>query len=724
MQMGIYTYLTLIAWFGAKAIVGSKNGTVLSGIPMTTGDLQNLISYSMMILMSLMMLSMVYVMIMMSRESVSRIREILKEQSSIVNPENPDKEIRNGEIVFDHVGFSYIGDPDRLCLSDIDLHIRSGETIGIIGGTGSGKSSLVQLIPRLYDATVGTVTVGGKNVKEYDLESLRDAVAMVLQKNVLFAGSIKENLRWGNPDATDEELIEVCQLAQADSFISSFPDGYDTHIEQGGTNVSGGQKQRLCIARALLKHPKILILNDSTSAVDTKTDALFFKMQTFPIRFFDTHTHGDIMSVYTNDTDTLRQFIAQSLPMMISSLVTIVFAFCFMLRFSLILTGIVVILSAVMILAARAMVRYSGKYFSLQQDSTGAVNGYIEEMFGGLKVVKVFCHEDAAKARLRELNEELYITLTAQQMNSAVLGFAGAGRIFDLMDNEPEEDEVYVTLVRAREKDGQLEECEDGDLYAWKHPHHDGTLTYARVQGNVVFDHVDFSYDGRKLVLHDISLYAKPGQKIAFVGATGAGKTTITNLINRFYDLADGKIRYDGINITKIKKSDLRRSMGMILQDVSLFTGTVMDNIRYGKLDATDEECIAAAKLSGADSFISRLPNGYQTMINGDNNNLSQGQCQLISIARAAVADLPVMIMDEATSSIDTRTEAIVQKGMDALMDGRTVFVIAHRLSTVRNSKAIMVLEQGRIIERGSHEQLIEEKGQYYQLYTGAFELE
>ena len=316
------------------------------------------------------------------------------------------------------------------------------------------------------------------------------------------------------------------------------------------------------------------------------------------------------------------------------------------------------------------------------------------------------------------------ITQTAQQMNSAVLGFAGAGRIFDLMDNEPEKDDGYVTLVRAREKDGQLEECEDGDIYAWKHPRHDGTLTYARVQGNVVFDHVDFSYDGRKLVLHDISLYAKPGQKIAFVGATGAGKTTITNLINRFYDLADGKIRYDGINITKIKKPDLRRSMGMILQDVSLFTGTVMDNIRYGKLDATDEECIAAAKPSGADSFITRLPDGYQTMINGDNNNLSQGQCQLISIARAAVADLPVMIMDEATSSIDTRTEAIVQKGMDALMDGRTVFVIAHRLSTVRNSKAIMVLEQGRIIERGSHEQLIEEKGQYYQLYTGAFELE
>lgn len=508
---------------------------------------------------------------------------------------------------------------------------------------------------------------------------------------------------------------------------------------------------------------------------------------TFRKTFFDSHTHGDIMSVYTNDTDTLRQFIAQSLPMMISSLVTIVFAFCFMLRFNLILTGVVVALSIVMVLVARAIIRYSVKYFTRQQESTGVVNGYIEEMFGGLKVVKVFCHEEASKERLRELNEALYtnalrangaagammpimsgfgnlqylvvailggamalfgdglfsttlgtlisflslirqftssITQTAQQMNSAVLGFAGASRIFDLMDNEPEQDEGYVTLVRVREENGLLTECADGDIYAWKHPHHDGTLTYTKVQGNVVLDHVDFSYDGRKLVLHDISLYAKPGQKIAFVGATGAGKTTITNLINRFYDLADGKIRYDGINITKIRKTDLRRSMGIILQDVNLFTGTVMDNIRYGKLDATDEECIAAAKLSGADSFITRLPDGYQTVISGDNNNLSQGQCQLISIARAAVADPPVMIMDEATSSIDTRTEAIVQDGMDALMAGHTVFVIAYRLSTVRNAKAIMVLEQGRIIERGDHDQLIAQKGQYYQLYTGAFELE
>ena len=516
-------------------------------------------------------------------------------------------------------------------------------------------------------------------------------------------------------------------------------------------------------------------------------DDLFSRMQRLPISYFDSHNHGDIMSVYTNDIDTLRQFIAQSLPMMISSIVTLVFSFAVMLHFSLPLACIVVVISALMVVVGKLMVRYSGKYFFKQQTSVGYVNGYSEEIFGGLKVVKVFNHEDACREQMRKLNEELYenslkangmatvmmpimsafgnleyllvavaggamvlfgggmfsatigtiisflslirqfsssITQTAQQMNSAVLGVAGAGRIFELMDEEPEADEGYVTLVRAREENGELVEDKNGPIYAWKHPHHDGTLTYAPVQGNVVFDHVDFSYDGKKTVLHDISLYAKPGQKIAFVGATGAGKTTITNLINRFYDLADGKIRYDGINITKIKKPDLRRSMGIVLQDVNLFTGTIMENIRYGRLDATDEECIAAAKLSGADSFITRLPQGYDTVINGDSNNLSQGQCQLISIARAAVADPPVMILDEATSSIDTRTEAIVQDGMDRLMEGRTVFVIAHRLSTVRNSKAIMVLELGRIIERGSHEQLMEEKGQYYQLYTGAFELE
>lgn len=525
----------------------------------------------------------------------------------------------------------------------------------------------------------------------------------------------------------------------------------------------------------------------SQSVLKDIRDDLFSKMQVLPISFFDTHKHGDVMSVYTNDTDTLRQMIAQSLPMMISSGFSIVLSLCILIHFSLWLTLIVLTVTAVMLLVSRKMVKRSRKYFVRQQVSLGAVNGYIEETLNGQKVVKVFCHEAESREKFEQLTEELFvnaitaggtavtmlpvmsafgnlqyvlvavvggamalsgsgmfaitlgtlvsflglirqfsssITQTAQQMNSVVQGLAGAERIFNLMDEEPEEDDGYVTLVRVEEKNGTLTESVSGNIWAWKHPHHDGTLTYTKVEGNVVFDHVDFSYDGKKLVLHDISLYAKPGQKIAFVGSTGAGKTTITNLINRFYDLADGKIRYDGININKIKKPDLRRSMSVILQDVSLFTGTIMDNIRYGCLDATDEECVEAAKLSGADDFIRRLPNGYQTVIRGDGSGLSQGQNQLLSIARAAVADPPVMIMDEATSSIDTRTEAIVQRGMDRLMEGRTVFVIAHRLSTVQNAKAIMVLEAGRIIERGSHEQLIEEKGQYYQLYTGAFELE
>lgn len=525
----------------------------------------------------------------------------------------------------------------------------------------------------------------------------------------------------------------------------------------------------------------------SQSVLKTIRDDVFAKMQKLPIRFFDTHTHGDIMSVYTNDTDTLRQLISQSIPMMISSAFSIVLSFCVMIHFNLWLTIVVLVITLIMIFVSRVMLRFSGKYFTKQQMSIGKVNGYIEEMLNGQKVVKVFCHEKETKEKFEQLNEELFsnaviaggtsvvmmpvmaafgniqylvvavlggamalfgsgtftltigalvsflslvrqfsssITQTAQQMNAVVLGFAGAGRIFALMDEEPEEDHGYVTLVKAKEVNGELTEDANGTIWAWRHPHHDGTLTFAKVEGNVVFDHVDFSYDGKKLVLHDISLYAKPGQKIAFVGATGAGKTTITNLINRFYDIADGKIRYDGININKIKKPDLRKSMSIILQDVNLFTGTIMDNIRYGKLEATDEACIEAAKLSGADAFIRRMPQGYQTVIRGDGSVLSQGQNQLISIARAAVADPPVMIMDEATSSIDTRTEAIVQRGMDRLMDGRTVFVIAHRLSTVQNSKAIMVLEAGKIIERGSHEQLIEQKGQYYQLYTGAFELE
>ena len=515
-------------------------------------------------------------------------------------------------------------------------------------------------------------------------------------------------------------------------------------------------------------------------------DTMFSHMQTLPIRYFDTHTHGDIMSHYTNDTDTLRQMISQSIPQMFSSLITVISVFCAMLSVNVWLTLVIVICITFILNITKFVAGRSSTYFIRQQASIGDVNGYIEEMINGQKVIKVFCHEEAAENIFDEKNANLcedataanmfanvlmpimnnlghlqyvlvaiiggalalngvsgltlgaiasFLQLTksfngpisqiSQQLNAVIMALAGAERIFKLMDEVSEEDDGEVTLVNVRYSNGELEEVEHRtELWAWKVPNSDGTFRYEELKGEVRFYDVDFGYTEEKIVLHNITLYAEPGQKVAFVGATGAGKTTITNLINRFYDIADGKIRYDGININKIKKADLRRSIGIVLQDVNLFTGTVMENIRYGNLEATDEECIAAAKLANADSFIRRLPQGYDTVLSGDGSGLSQGQRQLISIARAAVADPPVMILDEATSSIDTRTEAIVQKGMDRLMLGRTVFVIAHRLSTVQNSDVIMVLEQGNIIERGPHDDLIAQKGKYYQLYTGAFELE
>ncbi len=511
---------------------------------------------------------------------------------------------------------------------------------------------------------------------------------------------------------------------------------------------------------------------------------MFKHMESLPVKYFDTHAHGDIMSVYTNDIDTLRQLISQSIPQLINSVITIVMVFVSMVMLSIPLTILTLVMVAVMMFCTRKLAGQSGMYFGKQQRDLGALNGYIEEMMSGQKVVKVFCHEEKSLKEFRVLNERLRdsannantyanilmpvnaqlgnvsyvlcavvgamlaingqfglslgalvafvqlnksfnmpITQVSQQLNSVVMAMAGAERIFQLLDEAPEEDEGFVTLVNAEEKsDGSLEECENRtSVWAWKTVDRQTNQTkLVRLQGDVEFKGVDFGYTDEKIVLHDIKMFATPGQKIAFVGSTGAGKTTITNLINRFYDIQDGKIYYDGININKIKKADLRRSLGIVLQDTHLFTGTVMENIRYGKLDATDEECIAAAKLANADSFITRLPQGYHTMLTGDGANLSQGQRQLLAIARAAVANPPALILDEATSSIDTRTEALVQKGMDGLMEGRTTFVIAHRLSTVRNSDCIMVLEQGRIIERGNHEQLMEEKGRYYQLYTGS----
>ena len=593
-------------------------------------------------------------------------------------------------------------------------------------------------------------------------------------------------------------IVVLCIMITAVATVvgSTFPqtliDDYITPmLANGSDNFSGLASDLIRLACIMavgvvtaFTYNRIMVNVSQGTMLHLRND-LFHKMESLPIKYFDTHAHGDIMSVYTNDVDTLRQMLSQSIPQIINSVLTMAATLVTMIILNPALTVISLLTAFVMLFVTSKFSKLSGKYYIRQQIDLGKVDGFIEEMLDGQKVVKVFCHEQAAMDDFHKVNEELRnstdkangyanllmpvnanigwisyalvaiigailginelagvtigtvvtfvglnrsftnpITQVSQQINFVVNAAAGAQRIFDLMDQEPEKDEGYVELVNAKvDENGQLTESPTRtNLWAWKHPHKaEGTVTYTRQEGAVVFDDVDFGYTDDKIVLHNISLYAKPGQKIAFVGATGAGKTTITNLINRFYDIADGKIRYDGININKIKKPDLRRSLGIVLQDTHLFTGTIMDNIRYGKLDATDEECISAAKLANADGFIRRLPNGYDTMLTGDGANLSQGQRQLLAIARAAVADPPALILDEATSSIDTRTEKLVQSGMDALMKGRTTFVIAHRLSTVKNSDCIMVMEQGRIIERGTHDELIEAKGKYYQLYTGNF---
>lgn len=593
-------------------------------------------------------------------------------------------------------------------------------------------------------------------------------------------------------------IVVLCIMITAIATVvgSTFPqtliDDYITPMLANGSDDFSGLASDLIRLACIMAVGVItaftynrIMVNVSQGTMLHLRNELFHKMESLPIKYFDTHAHGDIMSVYTNDVDTLRQMLSQSIPQIINSALTMIATLVTMIILNPALTVISLLTACVMLFVTSKFSKLSGKYYIRQQIDLGRVDGFIEEMLDGQKVVKVFCHEQAAMDDFHKVNEALRnstdkangyanllmpvnanigwisyalvaiigailginelagvtigtvvtfvglnrsftnpITQVSQQLNFVVNAAAGAQRVFELMDQEPEKDEGYVELVNAKvDENGQLTESPTRtNLWAWKHPHKaDGTVTYTKQEGAVVFDDVDFGYTDDKIVLHNISLFAKPGQKIAFVGATGAGKTTITNLINRFYDIADGKIRYDGININKIKKPDLRRSLGIVLQDTHLFTGTVMDNIRYGKLDATDEECINAAKLANADGFIRRLPNGYDTMLTGDGSNLSQGQRQLLAIARAAVADPPALILDEATSSIDTRTEKLVQSGMDALMKGRTTFVIAHRLSTVKNSDCIMVMEQGRIIERGTHDDLIEAKGKYYQLYTGNF---
>ncbi len=596
-------------------------------------------------------------------------------------------------------------------------------------------------------------------------------------------------------------LLSAIASAASSLFLQSLIDDYITPLLGSSAPVFSGLLKALVVigifyligVLSTLFYNRVMV-TIAQGTLKKIRDEMFEKMQRLPIRAFDTRTHGDIMSLYTNDTDTLRQMIAIAMAQLVSSVFTIVAVFVSMLGISVWLTIVAVVVIFLVLQIVKAITGKIGVFFMMQQKTLADVNGYVEEMVNGQKVIKVFCHEEKAKEELRKKNKAWatsaasangyahsmmpmmnalgyvqyiiiailgaymaiagvtnlgltgtgpltlgmiasFLTLSrnftgpvsqiSNQFNSIVTALAGASRIFAFMDEIPETDEGYVTLVNVKEENGVISEVKNRTgMWAWKHPHHDGTVTYTKLEGSVVLDKVDFGYVPEKQVLHDISLYAEPGQKIAFVGATGAGKTTITNLINRFYDIADGKIRYDGININKIKKADLRRSLGVVLQDVNLFTGTVMDNIRYGNPYATDDECIAAAKLANADGFIRMLPQGYNTVLKGDGSGLSQGQRQLISIARAAVSNPPVMILDEATSSIDTRTEKLVQEGMDKLMKGRTVFVIAHRLSTVKNSDVIMVLDKGRIIERGNHEKLIADKGTYYQLYTGAFELD
>ena len=584
-------------------------------------------------------------------------------------------------------------------------------------------------------------------------------------------------------------FVSVFSNIQGTLFSMTLIDDYIIPMVESGSNDYSGLLQaiiRVAVFYGLgilasYTHARVMAVVTQGTMKDLRID-MFNHMESLPIKYFDTHAHGDIMSMYTNDIDTLRQMISQSIPQFINSIITVVSVLISMIVLNVPLTILTLVMVGVMLLVSGKVVGNSGRYFVKQQKALGEVNGFIEEMMEGQKVVKVFCHEEEAKEQFNKLNDELYecsrnantfvnmmgpingqlghlsyvlcailggilalnsvggftlgglvsfltfnrnfsmpINQISQQMNAVVMGLAGGDRIFKLLDEKPEVDDGYVTLVNAKMVDGKITETDERTgMWAWKHFHQaDGTTTYVELTGDVVFDDVDFGYTDEKMVLHNVDLFATPGQKIAFVGSTGAGKTTITNLINRFYDIQDGKIRYDGININKIKKADLRRSLGIVLQDTHLFTATVMENIRYGRLDATDEEVIAAAKLANADGFIRMLPDGYDTMLTGDGANLSQGQRQLLAIARAAIADPPVLILDEATSSIDTRTEKIVQSGMDKLMKGRTTFVIAHRLSTVKNSDCIMVLEQGRVIERGPHDELIELKGKYYQLYTG-----